>query len=185
MPVTLEIRDGIALLTLDHPPVNALGASVKTELGARLDAALGDASVRAIVIMGGGRHFSAGADIREFDAGTNTPSLPDLTARIEKAGKPIIAAMHGTVAGGALELAIACHGRVAEEGAQLSLPEVTLGILPGAGGTVRLPRLIGVEAALDLILNGRKVAAAEAAALRLVDEAVPRGTLLARAANLA
>jgi len=185
LPVTLDKREGVALLTLDNPPVNALGAQVKSALGSRLEAALADASVTAIVILGAGRHFSAGADIREFDAGTNTPSLPDLTGRIEKAGKPVIAALHGTVAGGALELALACHGRVAEEGAQLSLPEVTLGILPGAGGTVRLPRLVGVEAALDLILNGRKVAADEAAALRLVDEVVPRGTLLARAMNLA
>jgi len=175
----------VAVLTLDHPPVNALGAALKTALLQRLEAALKDPTVQAIVIAGSGKHFSAGADIREFEGGSTGPSLPEIIERIETSPKPVVAALHGTVAGGALELALGCHCRVAEDGAQLSLPEVTLGILPGAGGTARLPRLVGVEAALDLILNGRKVSAAEAAPLGLVDEAVPAQTLGPRALALA
>ena len=148
--------------------------------------ALTDESVGAIVIAGTGKHFSAGADIREFgEAASRGPSLPDLIDRIEKSPKPIVAALHGTVAGGALELAMGCHHRVADQSAQLSLPEVTLGILPGAGGTVRLPRLVGAETALDLIVSGRRVSVAEALSLGLVDEAVPRNTALDRAVELA
>jgi len=182
MSVKVERRAGIAVLVLDSPPVNALGADLKTALGVALDSVLSDPSVTALVITAAGKHFSAGADIKELsEAGAQAPSLPDLIRRIEDATKPVVAALHGTVAGGALELAVGCHYRVAEEGAQLSLPEVTLGILPGAGGTVRLPRLVGVEAALDIILNGRKVEAAEAMPLGLIDEEVPARTLRERA----
>ena len=184
MPVTLEKRSGVAVLTLDNPPVNALSSGLKLALLEKLEAALADPAVTAIVITGAGKHFSAGADIKEFDGGAG-PALPDLIERIENSPKPVVAALHGTVAGGALELALGCHGRVVEEGALLSLPEVTLGILPGAGGTVRLPRLIGAEAALDLILNGRKVSSAEAVPLGLVDEEVARGAAEERASALA
>jgi len=182
MTVNLEMRGGVAVLTLNHPPVNALGSALKKDLLDRLDALLAEEVVGAIVIAASGKHFSAGADIREFgQAAAATPSLPDLIDRIEKSAKPVVAALHGTAAGGGLELALGCHYRVAEQGAELSLPEVTLGILPGAGGTVRLPRLIGVEAALDLILSGRRVSGAEAVPLGLVDEAVARGTVRERA----
>ena len=181
-----EKQGGVAVLTINHPPVNALGAAAKKALADHLNAALSDPSITAIVIAGAGKNFSAGADIREFaKASIPGPSLPEIIEQIETARKPVIAALHGTVAGGALELALACHARVAEEGAQLSLPEVSLGILPGAGGTVRLPRLIGVEAALDMILNGRRVGADEAARLGLVDEAVPSRTARERAITLA
>ena len=185
MTVNLEKSGSVAVLTLNHPPVNALSASVKKALARELDAALLDPSVTAIVIVGAGKHFSAGADIREFDDGAIGPSLPEIVEQIETATKPVVAALHGTVAGGALEMALGCHCRVAEDGAQLSLPEVTLGILPGAGGTVRLPRLVGVEDALDMILNGRRVGADEAVPLGLVDEAVAQGTVLQRAVALA
>ncbi len=182
MSVNLEKRGGVAVLTLDNPPVNALGAALKKALVDRVQAALNDPSVKALVIAGAGRHFSAGADIREFsDPDPASPSLPEIIELIESARKPVVAALHGTVAGGALELALGCHYRVAEEGALMSLPEVNLGILPGAGGTVRLPRLVGVEAALDLILNGRRVGAEEGVPLGLVDEVAPAKTLRDRA----
>ncbi len=186
MTVILEMRGGVAVLTLNHPPVNALSAAVKQALLEQLDAVLADVAVSAVVIAGAGKHFSAGADIREFEgAARKGPSLPDLIDRIERSPKPVVAALHGTAAGGALELALGCHYRVAEAGAELSLPEVTLGILPGAGGTARLPRLVGLEEALDLILNGRRVGADEAVPLGLVDEAVPRNTARERAIALA
>ena len=186
MTVNLDMRGGVAVLTLNHPPVNALGAAVKQALLDRVDAALADDAVSAVVIAGAGKHFSAGADLREFgEAAPLGPSLPDLIDRIEKSPKPVVAALHGTVAGGALELALGCHYRVASQGAELSLPEVALGILPGAGGTVRLPRLVGIEAALDIILNGRRVGASEAVPLGLVDEAVPRNLACERAVAFA
>ena len=186
MTVNLEKRGGIAVLTLNAPPVNALGSAVKQAIADHLDALLADESIDAIVLAGSGKHFSAGADIKEFgEAASRGPSLPDLIDRLEASAKAVVAALHGTVAGGGLELAMGCHYRVADESAQLSLPEVTLGILPGAGGTVRLPRLIGVEAALDLILNGRRVSAGEAVALGLVDEMAPRGAVVERAAEFA
>ncbi|MBK5257191.1 MAG: enoyl-CoA hydratase/isomerase family protein, partial [Vicinamibacteria bacterium] len=182
MTVNLERRGKVAVLTIDHPPVNALGAAVKKALRDRLRAALADPSVTAIVIAGAGRHFSAGADLKEFsDPATIDPTLPEVIDLIESGRKPVVAALHGTVAGGALELALGCHYRLAEEGAQMTLPEVTLGLLPGAGGTARLPRLVGVEAALDLILKGRCLGAEEAAPLGLVDEAVPARTVRERA----
>lgn len=183
--VQIERLDGVAVLTLNHPPVNALSAALKTSLLQHLEAAFDDPEVRAIVIGGEGKHFSAGADIREVGGGLPGPSLPEIIERIETSKKPIVAALHGAVAGGALELALGCHCRVANESARLSLPEVTLGILPGAGGTVRLPRLIGVEAALDLILTGRSLSAADAVPLGLVDEAVADHTVRERAVALA
>ena len=185
MSVHLEKIGGVAVLTLGHPPVNALGAVLKAALLEHLEKTLDDPTVRAIVIASDGKHFSAGADIREVGSTAAAPSLPEIIERIETSGKPIVAALHGAVAGGGLELALGCHCRVAEESARLSLPEVTLGILPGAGGTVRLPRLVGVETALDLILSGRVVTAAEAVTLGLVDEAVPAHTARERAIALA
>lgn len=186
MSVNLEKREGVAVLTLDNSPVNALGAVLKKALVEGLQTALADPSVSAIVICGAGKHFSAGADIREFNAiDAGGPGLREVIDAVEGARKPVVAAIHGTAAGGALELALGCHYRIAEEGAQMSLPEVSLGILPGAGGTVRLPRLVGVEAALDLILNGRRVGAEEGVPLGLVDEVAPSRTLRDRAVALA
>ena len=186
MLVDLENRGPVAVLTLNNPPVNALSGDLKRDLLARLDAATFSPSVQSIVIAAAGRHFSAGADIKAFNGPLPAgPTLPDVVAAVEAVRKPVVAALHGTVAGGGLELAMACHYRVAEAGARLSLPELNLGIIPGAGGTVRLPRLVGFEHACDIILNGRVVSAEEAADMGLVDEAAPAGAGLARAISIA
>jgi 3-hydroxyacyl-CoA dehydrogenase len=164
-------RGNIAVLAIDNPPVNALGAAVRTALADRLQECLSTPGLTGIVLTGRGAHFSAGADIKEFDSpvAPDAPTLPQIIDRIERARVPIVAAMHGTVAGGALELALACHYRVAAQAAVLALPEVTLGFIPGAGGTQRLPRLVGLDTALDLILSGRRTNAAEAHRIGLVD----------------
>ena len=169
--ITVIDRGDVAVLVIDNPPVNALSAAVTAALSAKLDECLADPTRGAIVLTGQGPHFSAGADIREFDwaASVHAPTLPQLLTRIEQAPLPIVAALHGTVAGGAFELALACHYRLAAPSAFLALPEVTLGFIPGAGGTQRLPRLVGLDAALDLILSGRRVPASDACRLGIVD----------------
>jgi len=167
-------HDGVSVVTLQNPPVNGLGFAVRTSLRAALDAAAGDNSVRALVITGSGRMFSGGADIREFGQTPpdGTPPLPDLIDAIEASEKPVIAAIHGVALGGGCEVALGCHARLAAPGTRVGLPEVTLGILPGAGGTQRMPRLIGVPAALDLIVSGTMVPAPKALALGILDEIV-------------
>ncbi len=167
--VTRERRDQVLVVTVDHPPVNALSASVRRGLADALDAAQADAAIGAVLIVGAGRNFIAGADIREFGKPPVPPSLPDVCARIESNGKPVVVALHGATLGGGLEVALAAHYRLAAPGAKLGLPEVQLGLLPGAGGTQRTPRLIGAQAALDLMLSGRHASAEEALALGLVD----------------
>ncbi|CAN0623763.1 3-hydroxyacyl-CoA dehydrogenase [Burkholderia multivorans] len=167
--VTRERRDKVLVVTVDHPPVNALSASVRRGLADALDAAQADAAIGAVLIVGAGRNFIAGADIREFGKPPVPPSLPDVCARIESSGKPVVVALHGATLGGGLEVALAAHYRLAVRGAKLGLPEVQLGLLPGAGGTQRTPRLIGAQAALDLMLSGRHASAEEALELGLVD----------------
>ncbi|HZZ12218.1 MAG TPA: 3-hydroxyacyl-CoA dehydrogenase NAD-binding domain-containing protein [Paraburkholderia sp.] len=167
--VTHELRGKVLLVTIDHPPVNALSAEVRRGLLAAVEAAGADPAVEAVLIVGAGRNFIAGADIREFGKPPQPPALPDLCNRIESCGKPVVAAIHGAALGGGLEIALAAHYRIVVEGAKLGLPEVNLGLLPGAGGTQRTPRLIGAQAALDLMLSGRHVSAKEALALGLVD----------------
>ncbi len=167
--VTRERRDKVLVVTVDHPPVNALSASVRRGLADALDAAQADAAIGAVLIVGAGRNFIAGADIREFGKPPVPPSLPDVCARIESSGKPVVVALHGATLGGGLEVALAAHYRLAAPGAKLGLPEVQLGLLPGAGGTQRTPRLVGAQAALDLMLSGRHASAEEALALGLVD----------------
>ena len=147
-------QNGIATITIDHPPVNALGHTVRQGIMAGLNAALADDTVQAIVISSLGRMFSAGADITEFGAPMPSPDLGELIDAFDASPKPIIAGLFGTTLGGGLELALSCHYRVATADARLGLPEVKLGILPGAGGTQRLPRLIGPEKALAMILSG-------------------------------
>jgi 3-hydroxyacyl-CoA dehydrogenase len=142
---------------------------VRRGLADALDAAQADHAVRAVLIVGAGRNFIAGADIREFGKPPVPPSLPDVCERIESSAKPVVVALHGATLGGGLEVALAAHYRLALPGAKLGLPEVTLGLLPGAGGTQRTPRLIGAKAALDLMLTGRHASAEEARALGLVD----------------
>jgi len=167
--VTRELRGKVLLVTIDHAPVNALSADVRRGLLAAIEAADSDPSVQAVLIVGAGRNFIAGADIREFGKPPVPPSLPDVCNRIEACTKPVVAAIHGAALGGGLEVALAAHYRLAVDGAKLGLPEVQLGLLPGAGGTQRTPRLIGAQAALDLMLSGRHANAQEALALGLVD----------------
>jgi 3-hydroxyacyl-CoA dehydrogenase len=156
-----RIERRAAVLTFDNPPVNGLSQSVRAGLAEALERAVADRSCDAIVLAGGGRHFSAGADIREFgtDAATAEPTLRQLIDRVESSDKPVIAAIRGSCLGGGLELALAAHHRIAAADASLGLPEVKLGLIPGAGGTQRLPRLVGPARALDLILSGEAVRA--------------------------
>ncbi|WP_027799863.1 3-hydroxyacyl-CoA dehydrogenase NAD-binding domain-containing protein [Paraburkholderia dilworthii] len=167
--VTRELRGKVLLVTIDHAPVNALSADVRRGLLAAIEAADSGHSVEAVLIVGAGRNFIAGADIREFGKPPVPPSLPDVCNRIEACTKPVVAAIHGAALGGGLEVALAAHYRIAIDGAKLGLPEVQLGLLPGAGGTQRTPRLIGAQTALDLMLSGRHASAQEALALGLVD----------------
>jgi 3-hydroxyacyl-CoA dehydrogenase len=170
--VHYRVEERVALLTIDNPPVNALSQPVRAALGDGLARALADETVDAVVVTAAGRTFPAGADLSEFGRPPGEPRLPDLLARIEAAPKPVVAAIHGSALGGGLELALACHYRLASEEARLGLPEVTLGLVPGAGGTQRLPRLAGAPFALDLMLKGRPVSADEAAEAGLVDGVV-------------
>lgn len=173
-----QSRDGdILVLTINNPPVNAFGPGVPEGLKAGLDAAATDDSVRAVVIIGGGRTFVAGADIKGF--GLPREQAPDLrgtVAKLDAFTKPTVAAIHGTALGGGLELALGCTYRVATKDAQLGLPEVKLGVLPGAGGTQRLPRVVGAGKALEMMLSGTPIKAPAAKELGLVDELVPGDT---------
>ena len=188
--ITLERSGDVALLRLTNPPVNGLSFTMRAALGQRMTEAQADDTVAAIVIAGAGRMFCGGADIREFSAPppAGAASLPAILDEIEASPKPVVAAIHGVAAGGGMELALACHLRLAAPGTRLGLPEVTLGILPGAGGTQRMPRLIGVEAALDVIVGGKLHPVETAVALGFADECVegdPVETAVARARELA
>lgn len=164
-------RDGeLLLVRIGHPPVNALGVDVRRGLCAAIAAAEADPEVAAVVLAGSGRNFIGGADIREFGQPPLAPLLPDVCNRIEGCSKPVVAAIHGAALGGGLEVALAAHYRLALASSRLGLPEVQLGLMPGAGGTQRTPRLIGATAALDLMLSGRHAGAAEAFELGLVDQ---------------
>ncbi len=181
MTAQLEIRDGVALIAIDNPPVNALSADRGTvgALAAHLRACATDPAIAGIVVHGAGRFFSAGADIGEFrdDPALDVGPLRDLLAMPDTIAKPVVAAIHGIAFGGGLELALACHARVATPSAQFSFPEVALGLLPGGGGTQRGPRLIGTGAALDLALTGRKMSATEALIVGLIDRVADADTL--------
>jgi 3-hydroxyacyl-CoA dehydrogenase len=170
--VSLKMKDGIAILTVDNPPVNALSHSVREGLANNIAAIQADDSVHAAVIICEGRTFMAGADIKEFGKPLQEPGLPDVVDMIEASNKPVVAAIHGTALGGGLEVAISCHHRIALASSKIGLPEVKLGILPGAGGTQRLPRLAGVEHSLDAILSGRHVGMKEASAWGVIDKVV-------------
>ncbi|WP_322053453.1 3-hydroxyacyl-CoA dehydrogenase NAD-binding domain-containing protein [Paraburkholderia bannensis] len=178
-PVTHELRGKVLLVTVDNPPVNALGVDVRRGLAAAIEHAEANAAVQAVLIVGAGRNFIAGADIREFGKPPQSPALPDVCNRIEASHKPVIAAIHGAALGGGLEIALAAHYRLAVAGAKLGLPEVQLGLLPGAGGTQRTPRLIGAEAALTLMLSGKHIGAQEALKLGLVDRVGSSDDILA------
>ena len=176
-PVTFAKRGQVGVITVDNPPVNALSTAVRKGLLDCFRQGERDPEVKAMVVIGAGRTFIAGADIREFGKPLAEPDLHTVTAAYEGSAKYMIAAIHGTALGGGLEVCLCCHYRVAVPKAQVGLPEVKLGLLPGAGGTQRLPRLVGAEAALDLIVNGKFVAAPRAKQMGIVDEVV-EGDLL-------
>ena len=188
--IPIERHGDVALLRLTNPPVNGLSFAMRAALDASVTEALEDDSVAAMVIAGAGRMFCGGADIREFSAPPppGATLLPAVLDKIEASPKPVVAAIHGVAAGGGMEVALACHVRLAAPGTKLGLPEVTLGILPGAGGTQRMPRLIGFEAALDVIVGGKLHPVDKAVALGFVDERVDgdlEATAIARARQLA
>jgi 3-hydroxyacyl-CoA dehydrogenase len=174
MTAQYQALDGVAVITLANPPVNGLGLTTRIGIIESMTRAGADDAVKAIVIAGSGNAFSGGADIREFGTpkALQEPSLATVIATIEASSKPVVAAIHATAMGGGLELALGCHYRVASSAAQIALPEVNLGLLPGAGGTQRLPRAIGLEAALNLIVSGAPVSAARFAGTRLFDHLV-------------
>lgn len=191
--ISIEVADAIATLTLNRPKVlNALNAALFTELDAAFDNFAADNAIRAIILTGAGeKAFAAGADIQEL-AAINAIEGQALALRgqrvfskIETLGKPVLAAINGFALGGGCELALACTLRIASESAKLGQPEVKLGLIPGYGGSQRLPRLTGKGAALKLLLTGEIISAAEALRIGLVDEVVPSGELLARAHALA
>jgi len=181
-PVVDLAADGdIAILSVNHPPVNALSQQVRAGILAGVRQAIADPAVHAIVLICDGKTFIAGADITEFGKPLQPPDLVEVENAIEGSAKPVVAAIHGTALGGGLEVALCCHYRVAVPSAKCGLPEVNLGLLPGAGGTQRLPRLVGVEQALDMVTSGKHVDAKTALAAGLVDELAPEDALRASA----
>lgn len=167
--VSLNTDDGIAVITINNPPVNALSQGVRQQLSNCLQQAQSDPAVQAIVLTCQGTTFVAGADLKEFDQPLMAPHLPDVLNAIENSPKPVIAGLYGSVLGGGLELALACHVRIASEHTLLGLPEVSLGLIPGAGGTQRLVRLCGALVAVDIVIAGQRLTAAQAQAIGLVD----------------
>ncbi|MFC7393708.1 enoyl-CoA hydratase [Scopulibacillus cellulosilyticus] len=187
-----ELENNTAVITINHPPANALSSQVINELSDIMDDLENDAKVKAIIIHGKDRFFSAGADIKEFtqmdrnEGSSNTASAGQkLFNRLENFKKPIIAAIHGAALGGGLELSMACHIRLAAKGTKLGLPEVQLGLIPGFAGTQRLPRLVGVPKATEMILTSQPIQAEEALQFGLVNQVVEPEELLNAAKKLA
>lgn len=175
--ITTEKHDDVLVIISNNPPVNALGAAVRQGLVDGIDEALGDDSVKAVVIRCDGRTFFAGADITEFGKPMQGPNLGEAIDRMEASDKPVVAAIHGTALGGGCEVALACHYRVAVPSAKLGLPEVKLGLIPGAAGTQRLPRVVGAEAALPMVVVGNPISAKKAESIGLVDKIVGEDSL--------
>ena len=182
--VSGEIQDDILVVTINNPPVNALSASVRLGLSVAIGHLAKEADLKAAIITGAGKTFIGGADITEFGKPIAEPFLPDLLLSIEDSEKPVVAAINGAALGGGLETAMACHGRVMAKDAKIGLPEVKLGLVPGAGGTQRLPRLVGVEKAIDIITSGRSLTAQDASELALA-ATTANVTLLQAATNIA
>src|SRR5271166_3145834 len=181
--VKMTKENDVAIITIDNPPVNALSPGVPEGIFAAIDEINRDPAVKAAVVIGAGRTFVAGADIKEFGkmtAGGPRRSLLPLLLHIEDSGKPVVMAIHGTAFGGGLELAMAGHYRVASPTAQVGQPEVKLGIIPGAGGTQRLPRLVGVAKAVEMCAEGKPISARDAFELGLIDRLID-GDLLSGA----
>jgi enoyl-CoA hydratase/carnithine racemase len=192
--IRTEVEDGVATLTIDHPPVNSFNTEVINELGEAVDELLADDGVRVIVITGGGTNaFVAGADIPELkkmleqEGGLKVAAEAGHTlfVKIEQATKPVIAAIDGFCLGGGVELALACHIRICSDRSRLGQPEINLGIIPGWGGTQRLPRLVGRGKAVELILTGDMIRAQEAYSIGLVNKVVPAGAVVKEARGLA
>jgi enoyl-CoA hydratase/carnithine racemase len=188
--VRLEVADGIGTIRLDRPPMNALNVSMQEELRAAAHAAASDPAVRAVVVYGGEKVFAAGVDVKEMldmsyvDMSARAEALTSAFDAVARIPKPVAAAVTGYALGGGCELALACDWRVAAADAKLGQPEINLGIIPGAGGTQRLPRMIGPARAKDLIMSGRMVAADEALEIGLVDKVVPAAEVYAAAVEL-
>jgi enoyl-CoA hydratase/carnithine racemase len=191
--VKVNTEDRVAVVQIDNPPLNTINSETLAALEAAFEQALADDEVKVIVITGTGKSFCAGADVKEFQAVLGTPAFMKkirdghrLFARIEKAPKPVIAAVNGRYClGGGCELALACHMRVAEESAKFGQTEIKLGLIPGWGGTQRLPRLVGLGRALEMILSGDHIRASEAFRIGLVNKVVPKGEALQAALNMA
>ena len=181
----LEVESNIAVLTLNSPPVNALSANVREGLHVGVKQAIEDENVKAIVLICEGRTFIAGADITEFGQAPKGPSLFEVQDMIEESPKPVISAIHGTALGGGLEVALTCHYRIAIPSARCGLPEVNLGLLPGAGGTQRLPRIVGAQKALEMVTSGQHVPAKQCLEIGLIDEIADEENLLADAIKFA
>ncbi|MBG0561943.1 enoyl-CoA hydratase/isomerase family protein [Actinoplanes aureus] len=188
--VRLEVADGIGTIRLERPPMNALNTQVQEELRAAAQAATGDDAVRAVVVYGGEKVFAAGADITEFttvsyqDMVTRAVALSSAFDTVARIPKPVVAAITGYALGGGCELALACDWRVVAEDAKLGQPEIRLGIIPGAGGTQRLARLVGPARAKDLIFSGRMVDSDEALRIGLADRVVPAAEVYSAAVEL-
>lgn len=187
--VRLERTGDVLVVVIDHPPVNALSAHVRQGLISAMQTLREDVALTAAVLAGSGRNFVAGADLNEFSRPLGEPTLPQVITAIEECSKPVVAALHGFALGGGLELALGCDARVAVSGAVVGLPEVTLGLIPGAGGTQRLPRLVGIARAVSMICGGQRLTAAQALDTGLVDEIVAadelRAAAIGRARSLA
>ncbi|HET7402483.1 MAG TPA: enoyl-CoA hydratase/isomerase family protein, partial [Usitatibacter sp.] len=173
-PVRIEREGDVAVVVVDHPPVNATSHLVRSGLLQAVSEIDADASFAAAVIACAGSTFVAGADIREFGRPIEEPSLPVIVAAILASSRPFVAAIHGAALGGGFELALACDARIATRDAVVGLPEVTLGIIPGAGGTQHLPRIVGIPAAIEIACSGRRVRMEEALRLALVDRIAER-----------
>jgi enoyl-CoA hydratase/carnithine racemase len=190
MLVQTSVTDGIGTIRLDRPPMNALNIEIQEGLRAAAKALSADDSVRAVIVYGGERVFAAGADIKEMatmsyvDMSTRAAELTSAFDAVARIPKPVVAAITGYALGGGCELALACDWRVAASDAKLGQPEINLGVIPGAGGTQRLPRLIGPARAKDLVMSGRMVGAEEALAIGLVDRVVPPAEVYTAAVEL-
>jgi enoyl-CoA hydratase/carnithine racemase len=190
--IEVEVKDGVAVLTMNNPPVNQLSPHFVEELVGAITEAFGDDDVKALVLTGTGKNFVAGADITQLQTvKTKDDILPQILEMsrfingVEAGPKPVIAAINGNALGGGLEISMACHYRVAAKGVDLGQPEVQIGLIPGAGGTQRLPRLVGLPNALEMITMGRPIKAEKALPRRLVDEVVDPENLLEAALKAA
>ena len=185
MTAEYQVHGDVAVITMNNPPVNGLGLSTRQGIAAGLEKAEADPAVKSIVITGAGKAFSGGADIREFGSpkALAEPNLLSVILAVENTSKPVIAAIHSVCMGGGLELALGCHYRIAAPGTSVALPEVKLGLIPGAGGTQRLPRAMGKSKAMDLVLTGRMMDAAEAERGGLVSRVVPLDKLMEETAD--